>query len=448
MTRAIRRILLECTQIYESRGTTGIPRVVRNLAEAGQIAAGEQGLELIPVVIRGNRMYAARLRPAGLDNRPTLAVSLQRRVERWLGPEVGGRFAHAAQRVRTRLRKSLYPRTLVRLVASVWRRCMIPELQITPDDVLVLGGSAWNQPARKAVELARERGLRIGAIIYDLIPVDHPEFFSARAAGAFRTWIDEVTRAADFSLAISRTTRDRLWQFARHQAPERDWRPAQFASFALGSKIDTRAVGGRFRHDLTRVFDGQGGAPPYLMVATIEPRKNHAFLLDAFDQVWATRPEVRLCIVGRVGWLCDSLIRRIRHHPRHGQSLFMFNDLSDGELDYCYSRAKAFVFPSKDEGFGLPIVEALSYGLPALVSDIPIHREVGREYCAYFDLADPASLARQVNGLERTGALAGVAPAQDFQPVDWADSARDFVRQILDTVASLGGEVSPRRTAA
>ncbi len=448
MTREIRRILLECTQIYESRGTTGIPRVVRNLAEAGQVAAGERGLELLPVVMRGSRMYAAHVRPAGLDNRPTATVAIQRRVERWLGFEYGSRFANVAQRVRTRLRKSLYPRTLVRSVASVWRRYAATELEITPNDVLVLSGSAWNQSARAATELAKQQGLPIGAIIYDLIPVDHPEFFSSRAAGVFRTWIDEVARVADFSLAISQATRERFWQFAVQQHPQRRWTPPQFASFALGSKIDTRVAGGRFRHDLTRAFGGSSGASTYLMVATIEPRKNHAFLLDAFEQVWAARPEVRLCIVGRIGWLCDSLLRRIRNHPRFGQTLFMFNDLSDGELDYCYRQASAFVFPSRAEGFGLPIVESLSYGLPVLVSDIPIHREVGREFCAYFPLADAADLARRIEDLERTGSLADVAPARDFQAVDWADSARDFVGQLVDTVAALSGEAMPRRVAA
>lgn len=448
MAHETRRILLECTQIYESHGTTGIPRVVRNLAESGRIAASERGMELVPIVIRGQRMYSVKVRPASLDNRPTAIVSMQRQIERWLGPKRGGQFARTTQRVRTRLRKSLYPRTLVRSVAGVWRRCLVPELEATPGDVLVLGGSAWSQSARTAVELAKRHGLRVGAIVYDLIPVDHPEFFLPRAADVFRTWIDEVVRVADFSLAISRTTRNRLWQYAVQRHPERPWNPNQFASFVLGCKLDTRPVGGRFRHDLRQAFDGGNGAPTYLTVATIEPRKNHAFLLDAFEQVWAAHPNVRLCIVGRIGWLSDGVVRRIRSHPRYGRDLFMFNDLSDGELDYCYGHAKAFLFASKAEGFGLPIVEALSYGLPVLASDIPIHREVGHDFCTYFELSDAATLARQIDGLERSGSLPAVAPAKDFHAVGWADSARDFVDQTVHAVASLKDGSPSHRTAA
>lgn len=448
MAHEIWRILFECTQIYESRGTSGIPRVVRNLAEAGQAAASERGIELVPIVIRGRRMYPVQLRPASLDNRPTAIVSMQRQIERWLGAELGGQFAGTAQRVRRRLHNIFYPRTLVRAAAGVWRHCLIPELQATPQDLLVLGGSAWNQPARTAVELAKQRGMLVGAIVYDLIPVDHPEFFSPRAAAAFGEWIDEVMRVVDFSLAISRATRDRLWQFAIQRHPQRPWNPSQFASFVLGSKIDTRPVGGRFRHDLRQAFEGENAAPTYLTVATIEPRKNHEFLLDAFEQVWAVHPNVRLCIVGRIGWLCDGFLRRVRSHPRYGRSLFMFNDLSDGELDYCYGHAKAFLFASKAEGFGLPIVEALSYGLPVLVSDIPIHREVGNEFCAYFDLSEAATLARQIDRFERSGSLPAVASAKDYHAVDWADSARDFVHQTMHAVASLKDGATRRRTAA
>jgi len=442
------RILFECTQIYESRGTSGIPRVVRNLAASGIVAAQEQGVELVPVVFRGSRMYPVRLRPPSLDNRPTTIVCMQRRLEQWLGPRVGGKLARIIQRVNRRLEKTLYPRSIVRAADGLRRRCLVPELHATPQDLIVLGGSAWTRAARTGVELAKQRGMPLGVIVYDLIPIDHPEFFSRRAAAVFRDWIDRTMGAVDFSLSISRTTRERLWNYAVQGHPHRRWDPAQFASFALGTEIDTQAVDGRFRHDLAQAFHGGSGAPAYLTVSTIEPRKNHAFLIDAFERLWAAGLDGRLCIVGRVGWLCEDLLRRIRSHPRYGQSLFMFNDLSDAELDYCYRHAKAFLFPSKDEGFGLPIVESLSYGLPVLVSDIPIHREVGGPFCAYFDLSDPGTLARQIEDFERSGALPGVAPAKGFRPVNWDDSARDFVRQILTTVANLKDGGALRRTAA
>ena len=127
-------------------------------------------------------------------------------------------------------------------------------------------------------------------------------------------------------------------------------------------------------------------------MGTLEPRKNHAMLLDAFERVWRTHPQSRLVIVGRFGWMCNDLVKRILHHAQYARSLFLFTNLSDAELAYCYEHATAFVFPSHAEGFGLPIVEALQHGLPVMASDIPIHREVVSDFCAYFDQHDPEEL--------------------------------------------------------
>lgn len=448
MAANMKRILLECTQIYESRGTTGIPRVVRNLAESGPAAASEQGIELVPVIVRGRRFYPVQVRPAGHDTHPTASVSFLRKLEGRLGAPFGPPLTRAVQRVQRRMAKSLHPRTFLRFLDGLRRRCLVAELHATRQDVLVLSGSAWKKPVATAVELAKQSGMPVGFISYDLIPIDHPEYFSSRAVGVFREWIDHVLVNLDFALAISQTTRDRLWQYAIEQHGQRAWHPSQFTHFRQGSMIDTRRVGGETRGDLAAAFDDRQAAPTYLTVATIEPRKNHGFLLDAFDLVWAAHPQVRLCIAGRIGWLCNEVVDRIRSHPRYGRNLFLFNDLSDAELDYCYRHARAFLFPSKAEGYGLPIVEALSYGLPVMASDIPIHREVGGSCCGYFDLSDAAGLAQEIDRWERSGVVRSATSAGDFQPVTWADSARDFVRQTRQAVANVKEERTRQRTAA
>ncbi|MEM8119924.1 glycosyltransferase, partial [Morganella morganii] len=109
--------------------------------------------------------------------------------------------------------------------------------------------------------------------------------------------------------------------------------------------------------DLLRMFKAK--APVFLMVSTIEPRKNHGYLLDAFERAWAQGSQARLCIAGRIGWKCEALVERVRQHPELNKRLFMFNDLSDKSLEYAYSHAASLVFPSYVEGFGLPLVEAM-----------------------------------------------------------------------------------------
>lgn len=404
---------------------------MRSLAESGVVAARTLGVEFVPVIVRGQRIYAARPQSASLDTRRAWWGELFQRLVARVDPRIVRRLQHYVRRATTAIED--------------WKK-RNPGLAMSPDDILVLSGSAWNDAARTAVARARQVGIPVGVIIYDLIPVDRPEFFAPRAAAVFQEWIEQVTQLADFSLSISQATRDRMWHFARQQHPQRAWSPEQFRSFRLGSNIDTRWVGGRFRSDLKTAFDGPGSRT-YLTVATIEPRKNHAWLLDAWDDLWRTHPSLRWCIVGRIGWLCEDLVSRIRNHPRFGQNLFMYNDLSESELSFCYRHARAFLFASQAEGFGLPIVEALTHGLPTFVSDIPVHREVGGDFCAYFDLASIRGLVSLITQFERAGVVPGVAPTRDFRAVDWNASALEFVRQSLD-VARIAKDVARDGLAA
>ena len=166
------------------------------------------------------------------------------------------------------------------------------------------------------------------------------------------------------------------------------------------------------------------------MVSTIEPRKNHVYLVDAFEKIWADGGQVALCIVGKVGWKCADLVHRITQHPELGKRLFMFNDLSDTELERCYQQSKALVFPSFVEGFGLPLVEAMQRGLPAFASDIAVFREVGGEFLAYFDIGDPASLAHSVLAFESSGQFPAQKPVSDWAWPGWKESAQELVRVI------------------
>jgi alpha-1,2-rhamnosyltransferase len=172
------------------------------------------------------------------------------------------------------------------------------------------------------------------------------------------------------------------------------------------------------------------------MVSTIEPRKNHAYLLDAFERAWAAGSTARLCIAGRVGWKCEALLARVRNHPELNTRLFMFNDLSDTSLEHAYAHASALVFPSFVEGFGLPLVEAMQRGLPAMGSDIAVFREIGGEFMAYFDLRDPQSLADLIIGFQRSGQFPAARDVADWQWIGWREASQQLaersVRNVLE----------------
>jgi alpha-1,2-rhamnosyltransferase len=341
------------------------------------------------------------------------------------------RSLRVLRRVGTRLRKLLYPRTLMRKIAHFhWARKGI--LVVPGDgDTLVLLDTWWDAHAWPAVARARHRGAHVGVVVYDLLPVTHPQFFKANITEPFTASLQIAIAQADYFIAISDTVRDQLRDHAAHVADPAKMRETGFYSFRLGSTLDLVGHSGPIRDSVRRAFEHPEGNQAYLTVGTMEPRKNHRMILDAFDRIWTQNPHARLCIIGRIGWLCEALIERVVQHAQYNKSLFMFNDASDAELDYAYQHAKGLIFASHAEGFGLPVVEALQHGLPVFASDIPIHREVGRDYCTNFDHQDPDSLARLVGNVEASGRFPTVRKPDDFALPDWIASTREFIDRCL-----------------
>lgn len=124
----------------------------------------------------------------------------------------------------------------------------------------------------------------------------------------FNHWFDWIAATADGYVAISETIRDEVRaEMLRRIGPEKvaqRW----FDYFHLGSELDLVEDGASVEPDLLRMFKAK--APVFLMVSTIEPRKNHGYLLDAFERAWAQGSQARLCIAGRIGWKCEALVER------------------------------------------------------------------------------------------------------------------------------------------
>jgi alpha-1,2-rhamnosyltransferase len=213
----------------------------------------------------------------------------------------------------------------------------------------------------------------------------------------------------------------------RKSIATRAWQDSQFQYFRLGADFESKhSDKGTVRPSILHCF-AETGALTCLAVGTIEPRKNHMYLLDAFELAWAQGSPAKLCVVGRVGWHCDEIVARLQNHPEQGRRLTWFNDLSDAELAYCYRHSQVLAFPSLAEGFGLPLVEALHHGLRVLASDIPIHREVGGEFCDYFSLSDPQDLAAKLLHLAAHPDALNRRAAGEYHVTTWQESCQQFL---------------------
>ncbi|MFI8224097.1 glycosyltransferase family 4 protein [Pseudomonas sp. NPDC085632] len=444
------RLLVECTHVFKHPTVnSGIQRVVRNVIK--QLPASAEGAECLPVVVLNGELYRV-LQLASLDtpffNRlETFGGRLERLAHRFwqwhqrrdaqLTSKLARRILYVGYRL-TIFSAFGLPIRLIRRInrTHLLKRC-IP-LQHQPGDQLVLLDSSWHSDIFAHVEQLKRDGVGMIAVIYDLIPLTHPQFYDTRLVEVFSEWFDWITRTADGYMAISATVRDQVREELQRRIGAEHTAQRWFDFFHLGSELDLHTDQATVDPRLKQLFTTTD--PVYLMVSTIEPRKNHAYLLDAFERAWATGSTARLCIAGRVGWKCDALLDRVRNHPELNQRLFMFNDLSDTSLEHAYAHASALVFPSFVEGFGLPLVEAMQRGLPAMGSDIAVFREIGGEFMAYFDLQDPQSLADLINGFQCSGQFPAARDVADWQWIGWREAslqlAERSVRNVLQAPAA------------
>ena len=181
-----------------------------------------------------------------------------------------------------------------------------------------------------------------------------------------------------------------------------------------------------------QVLDVLKTTPSFLMVGTLEPRKGNAQTLQAFEQLWAKGIEVNLVMVGKQGWMVESLIDKIKKHPQLNKRLFWLDGISDEFLELVYSHSTCLVAASEGEGFGLPLIEAAQKKLPIIARDIPVFKEVAGEHAYYFENSqEPEVIAKAIEEwleLHKTNQH----PKSDEMPwLTWKQSAEQLLSKVL-----------------
>jgi len=267
----------------------------------------------------------------------------------------------------------------------------------------------------------RQQGVVVKFLVYDLLPLRWPEFFLHTTILAYSNWLHVVAQS-DGAVCISKTVADDL----RDWMGGKSWQhrqPYSITHFSLGADIEQSLPTRGLPADAAQVLDTLRQQVCFLMVGTLEPRKGHAQVLDAFEHLWRSGANVALLIVGKHGWKVDSLAQRLRQHEQRQQRLFWFEGCSDEFLQQLYAVSACLIAASYDEGFGLPIIEAAQHRLPVLARDTPIFREVADGQAYYFDADTPVALAEALNAWLRLY-HAGQHPRSDLIPcLTWQQSA-------------------------
>jgi glycosyltransferase involved in cell wall biosynthesis len=275
----------------------------------------------------------------------------------------------------------------------------------------------------------RRQGVRVHFLVHDLLCVQMPEYFVPGAKEGFSQWL-AVVAESDGAVCVSKATADALAEWTAENAPSR-LRPLKIDWSHNGADIDNSvcmkglptdadAVLGRLRHNHS-----------FLMVGTLEPRKGHVQVLDAFELLWEAGNDINLVIVGKQGWMVKQLVERLRAHPELDKRLFWLEGISDEYLEKIYAASTCLIAASYGEGFGLPLIEAAQHKLPIIARDIPVFREVAGEYAYYFHATSPNELAKSIKTwLDQY--QQDVHPKSETLPwLTWKECANKLVNKIL-----------------
>ena len=320
-------------------------------------------------------------------------------MRRWLIGETldAETLAHRESRLIDILAKNL----------SGLQRTLLPAIQ--PGHRALPKGAIYLNVAQHALEkplyfswLAKRPDLQRVFFVHDLLPLQHAEFWPADHLPLFRRRVACVARHASAIITTSEfveaSLREEMTKAGRADVP----------IFAL-----------HFPSPLA--FSSQAAAPDaaladtsyFVVVNTIEPRKNHLLLLEVWRELAKTGARApKLVMIGKRGWNFEKVMGAIAADAALRSLIIEAAGLSDAGLQTLLAGANALLAPSFAEGYGLPIVEALTIGAPVIASDIPVFREVSQQCAVFRDPNDVAGWLEAVTALSRrTSALAQEARA-------------------------------------
>jgi glycosyltransferase involved in cell wall biosynthesis len=302
------------------------------------------------------------------------------------------------------------------------------------DTFLVLNSHPSSIPPQAAVlEGWHVRGVKLYAVLYDLLPLLLPHAFVDGATQEYQQWL---TAIADFDgvLAVSRTVADEFLDWLAAYGRHSRKLPLNVHYFHLGVDVENTSTTTGYLKPAIKALERVALAPTFLMVGTIEPFKGHQLVLDAFNVLWEQGADLNLVIVGKQGCLVEAFIEQLRNHPQIGLHLHWLEGASDECLGTFYDKSTCIIAAGEGVGFDLPLIEAARFKLPIIARDIPIFREVAAEHAFYFPTdANVDSLAQSISQwlvLYRTRSH----PVSESMPwMTWSESATQ-INTILEGV--------------
>lgn len=222
--------------------------------------------------------------------------------------------------------------------------------------------------------------------IHDLAYEYFPNEFLKKDLYKLKNWTKSAVQKAKKVIAVSDNTKKDIVKF--YNVPENK---IKIIYNGFSKKVTKTAANEIRANNLDELLQSNY----FLYVGTIQPRKNIKALIEAFNSFIKEKPEFNLIIVGKKGWLYDEIFETVKKLQLEKKVIFT-GYLLDGDVATLYKNAQAFILPSLYEGFGIPVLEAMSYDCPVLTSRVSSLPEVGGSACLYFDPNDTIDMKNKM----------------------------------------------------
>lgn len=256
----------------------------------------------------------------------------------------------------------------------------------------------------------RRHSLRLVCFIHDLIPLTHPEYCRAGNRSVHFKRISKALPLASGVIVNSNATLNEVTHFA---ATHRLRLPPAVSALLAPATLPPPDAGRPIQE------------PYFVMVGTIEPRKNYAFLLQLWRQMAKAQSHSRiphLVLIGQRGWSFGNVTDLLEHCPALKVLVHEISACPDRVLATYLHHSQALLFPSFEEGFGMPIAEALASGVPVIASNLPVFREFAGDIPEYISPLDGLRWLEVIQNYATPSSpmrSAQLARAKHFQPTTW-----------------------------
>ncbi len=298
-------------------------------------------------------------------------------------------------------------------------------------DVLLSLGASWSVPghAEEAAAL-RSRGVVVVRMIYDMIPTIKPQWVDEPTVRMVSGWVRNLLTGSDKVLTISEFSRSEIAAYCA----ESHLAMPPVTVVRLGDQLDSS-------HEATPPLPRTVPQRPFFVcVSTLDVRKNHRLLYDAWSVLAARDPDrcPDLVCLGVSHLYVAELLREIRQDRAVNGRIHLLHGVADAELAWYYRHCAATIYPSRYEGWGLPVAESLGHGRLCLASQATSIPEISRDLPEFFDPLDVHGLVALV---ERTLSDPEWVQSREamirerFVPTPWTHTARQVLAAIAEATA-------------